>query len=826
MLSRPLTTHQAALLLGARPLWVPPRALAPDPPSYPSSTKQQAQQQPTVDERPGWLNALLEQLWPALDSAAAGAVATAVQPLLDASRPPFVRALGFEQLTLGALPLRLDRLRLIDPASPPVGSGGDGDCGIGGVAVEADVAWAGHANVSFFVELATPVGGGQGAGAGGEQGAFGGGALRLSPRVEDIGLRGTLRLALSPAHAAPSGSPAAPQGPLPPPPFAAAPPPLPAALVVSFSRPPTVKFALRFARALALPSVVGAVVERPVQAFLDEALREAVCGLLVWPQRIVLPLAPLLRLLLPSAGGAGGAAAATPPDDEAPPDGLLDDEDAALDAMHLRSVGLLRVEALGVRRGGSAVAGEGGGAGTDLPGTVLGQRLELEVWTEPSSRARLTVPTAANMGTTAMATATATAVPPPPVATAMAAAAGPSATTATSGAALPSAAATGGGDDAASSTAAAAAELLVQEPRSQRARLTLRVADALAAPRALLHGQLGESVAALFGSAEQRRVGRASLALADIASAHEGGGGAASRVTEGWFALSPADEDWEDIEQSFYEQKEGGWADEREQEEEEDDDEGASTVTTTTTTKAAAIPAAASAAAAAAAAAAASASSSPLQLRLRLTYLPLLPPAPGSPVPTRGGVLRVAVRRARRLPPLPHNAAAAAHFAVVDVGPPSSSSSPSSSSAPAGPPSPSSRRRQTPPMPPSPAPAWRCRFEFGGCSLADAVRVAVFARELGGWGAAVPMGEAVVSLGALLGLMGSEGSAGSAAGSAGWPLGEWIERRVGAAEGWADLVVGDGEQKKGGGGGGQVLLRLEYTSAGEAAAALAAGTAA
>ena len=857
LLSRPLTAAQVTALLGARPLFVPPRALAASPDAAP----------PTVDESLGWLNALLEQLWPALDRAAASAVASAVQPLLDASRPPFVRALGFEQLTLGALPVRVDRLRLLDPASPPLLAGGGGGAGGGqdggggrggaaspssfgppaGVAVEADVAWAGHANVSFFVDLAppAPAAGGGSAGATAPPPAL----LRLTPRVEDLGLRGVLRLALSPAHGGGGGGGAEqprhhpPRSPRPPP------PPLPAALVVSFARPPTVRFALRFARALALPGVVAAVVEPPVQAFLDDALREALCGLLVWPQRVVLPLAPLLRRAAPPAGkaggqgeeeGGGGGAS------EMPADGLLDAEDAALDALHVRSVGLLRVEALGARRGGG---GEEPGAPSDLPGSGLGQSLELECWTEPSSRARLTVPTATTDGgggggggggkasSTAAAT-TASQAPPP---AALAAAAAGAQSTSASGGALPSPSAAGG----AAGGAPPAAELLVQEPRSQRARLSVRVADALAAPRALLRGDVGAGAAALFGGAEQRRserVGRASLPLAALVPLEERGASApaaaAARVTEGWFALSPADEDWEDIEQDLLAQQEAAGDEDDEGEGDDDEDEdGASTAAATTTTPSAASATAAAAAAAAAASAAASPSGQPpLQLRLRLTYLPLAPPSAGSPVPARGGVLRVAVRRARRLPPLSPPRAEEVHSAVVDVGaaPPPPSPSPAAAAAaaaaPGPPPDPSARRRTTGPSPfVGAAPAWRARFEFGGCLLGDAVRVAVFSHAPGSWGAPVPRGQAVVPLALLLGIGGTarRGGEGAAAAAAAppplsWPPGEWRERRLGAAEGWADLLPADGG---GGGAGGQVLVRLEYASAGEAAMALAGGVA-
>lgn len=147
LLSRPPTAQQVQALLGARPLWLPPRALAPTANAE--------------DERLQWLNILLEQLWPALDAAAASLIADAVQPLIDAARPAFVARLGFERLSLGALPLRVERLRLLDPASPPVATPARGLAeGAGaGVAVEADVAWQGHANVSFFVDLAAPAGG-------------------------------------------------------------------------------------------------------------------------------------------------------------------------------------------------------------------------------------------------------------------------------------------------------------------------------------------------------------------------------------------------------------------------------------------------------------------------------------------------------------------------------------------------------------------------------------------------------------------------------------------------------------------------------------------
>lgn len=684
--------------------------------------------------------------------------------------------------------------------------------------------------------------------------------MRLVPRVDDIGLRGTLRLALAPAHAAPS-SPSSSSPP---------PPPLPSAVVASFSRPPTVKFALRFARSLGpVPGMVGGLVEAPVQRFLDGVLREALCQVMVWPQRVVVPVAPLLRPLVArvfssgqgvGGGGAGGGGEAERegerllralPEDERPPDGLLDDEDAALDALHLRSVGLLRVEALGVRRAGE------GDAGSDerLPGSGLGQRLELEAWTEPSSRARLPVVAATAAGPSGAATMAAAA----PSSSAASATTMATAAAAASQAALPgsvtatSAPAAGGGETN------GFVELLVQEPQSQRLRLSLRVADALAAPKALLRG---DWKGALMGSGggggaggsgdswRDDRVGRASIALSDLApegaeevaaAAATADGGASSlapasrsRVVDDWFALSPADEDWEDIEQSAWlacealgqqRKGEGDGDDEREEEQErrqwwwragdEDDDASGQTAA-----------GAAAAAAAMAGASSPAAASRPLQLRLRLTFLPLAAPEMPTPssgrrlpvVPARGGVLRLAVRRARRLPA---DREAGAHYATVDVGPPAAAGAAGASAAPS---EPSSRHRQTPPMPPCRAPAWRARFEFSSVSLSDSVRVAVWVKQW--WAADVKVGEAVLSVRALLGMASAaeEGEEGGG-GDVPWPAGEWSERRVGAAEGWADLIDPSAAWQGGiieGRGTPQVLLRAEYVSAGTALEAAAA----
>ncbi|KAI8472356.1 MAG: hypothetical protein J3K34DRAFT_414516 [Monoraphidium minutum] len=147
--------------------------------------------------------------------------------------------------------------------------------------MEVDFRWVGQPNVAFFVELALL-----------------GPYTRLVPRVSNLTVRGTLRLALAPLV-----------------------PVLPGfgAMLVSLVRTPQVKFVLDFG-----PALGGKFTARPVAAFLDPFLRDTLANMAVWPQRFVVPLLPR-------------------------------EVTGPLDALNLRSVGVLQVEVLqarGLRRGG------------------------------------------------------------------------------------------------------------------------------------------------------------------------------------------------------------------------------------------------------------------------------------------------------------------------------------------------------------------------------------------------------------------------------------------------------------------------------------------
>jgi hypothetical protein len=56
---------------------------------------------------------LLLQVWPVLDPVVCQLIRSTIEPLLDDMKPPFIAAMGFQQLTLGELPVELEGIRVI-----------------------------------------------------------------------------------------------------------------------------------------------------------------------------------------------------------------------------------------------------------------------------------------------------------------------------------------------------------------------------------------------------------------------------------------------------------------------------------------------------------------------------------------------------------------------------------------------------------------------------------------------------------------------------------------------------------------------------------------
>lgn len=179
------------------------------------------------------------------------------------------------------------------------------------------------------------------------------------PRVSNLTVRGTLRLALAPLAPCVPGF---------------------GALLVSLARAPQVKFGLDFG-----PALGGRYTARPVAAFLDPFLRDTLANALVWPQRCGAkggggersPRALCMHACCSTAclpccvslHPAPLARPSTPPPPRPPPPPatrktprrsvvvpLLPREvTGPLDALALRSVGVLAVEVLearGLARGG------------------------------------------------------------------------------------------------------------------------------------------------------------------------------------------------------------------------------------------------------------------------------------------------------------------------------------------------------------------------------------------------------------------------------------------------------------------------------------------
>lgn len=181
-------------------------------------------------EKVEWLNTIVNEAWPMYDRAVCQMVKETVEPIMDQYKPPgLVKSIYFKTLTFGEAPIRLNDVWVED----------EGD---NHVLLEVGFRWAGDANIAICVELM-------------------GGAARMVPRVSNLSVAGTFRIILSPLV-----------------------PTIPCfgAAVISLRKPPLIHFSLDFAGA-------GA---SAVKMWLDPFLRDTLASLLVWPNRIVVPMLP------------------------------------------------------------------------------------------------------------------------------------------------------------------------------------------------------------------------------------------------------------------------------------------------------------------------------------------------------------------------------------------------------------------------------------------------------------------------------------------------------------------------------------------------------
>lgn len=188
----------------------------------------------TEKEKMEWLNKMLVELWPYYDKAICDTIKEQVEPMIAQYTPPTFKRIFFKQLTFGDAPFRVESIHVMESRKDVV-------------VMEVQVRWCGDANITIGVDLPA-----------------GGDATRMCPKVSDISFVGHARVALYPlVDTIPC--------------FGAA--------MVSLKSPPIVKFKLDFGKALGSGYTAGAI-----RAFLDPLIRETMVDMLLWPQRIVVPI--------------------------------------------------------------------------------------------------------------------------------------------------------------------------------------------------------------------------------------------------------------------------------------------------------------------------------------------------------------------------------------------------------------------------------------------------------------------------------------------------------------------------------------------------------
>lgn len=203
-------------------------------------------------ERADVLNGVIKEMWPFIDKAVAQSVKEAVEPLFDQYKPGFVSKIGFREFTFGGAPIELDNVWVDQNTRDKV-------------VMEVDLRWsADTANIALAVDM------------------LGGTDLtRLVVRVTDIALSGTARVTFQPLIGEYPGF---------------------GAMTVALMGIPILRYRPDFGK------LGGQFSAKGVQVWLDGMIRNVLLGMMVWPERIVIPMAdvkvtgPLDNLYLHNVG--------------------------------------------------------------------------------------------------------------------------------------------------------------------------------------------------------------------------------------------------------------------------------------------------------------------------------------------------------------------------------------------------------------------------------------------------------------------------------------------------------------------------------------------
>ncbi|KAG2493048.1 hypothetical protein HYH03_008711 [Edaphochlamys debaryana] len=188
-------------------------------------------------EKMEWFNQLILEVWPFIDKAVCqiikditAQVMPGVLKTLPAPLGGIVKSIGFKHLTFGNAPFRVESMWV---------SRDEKDC----VLMEVAVKWSGDPNITLAIE--TPTG-------------------KMCPRVLDISFAATARIKLYPLVDRIPG-------------FVAA--------MATVPAPPLIKYRLDFGKALG-----GSVAPAAVTPVVNYFMKEVITGMLVWPQRLVVPI--------------------------------------------------------------------------------------------------------------------------------------------------------------------------------------------------------------------------------------------------------------------------------------------------------------------------------------------------------------------------------------------------------------------------------------------------------------------------------------------------------------------------------------------------------
>ena len=180
-----------------------------------------------------WLNGFLARTWPFYNRSVCNLVRDIVEPLLEEHRPGIFSRLYFDTLDLGQEPIQVRRVEYVGTRSDAMG-----------VSLELDVAWPGRAKIKLNAKSSV--------------------LGNIIIAVKDVEVYAKVRVTLQPLMPTlcPFGG-----------------------LIITLTEKPAVEFDLDLP--LGLEGTVTAVVEDFVEELLSEILGEA----LVWPERIVIPIA-------------------------------------------------------------------------------------------------------------------------------------------------------------------------------------------------------------------------------------------------------------------------------------------------------------------------------------------------------------------------------------------------------------------------------------------------------------------------------------------------------------------------------------------------------